>query len=79
MAARVPFVVSDAGALPEVAGPRHPWVAHAGDPDDLARVIRQALGADPAAAVETAHRRWEEHFSPEAGRRNLATLLETLR
>ncbi len=40
MAAGVPFVISDAGALPEVAGADHPWVARGGDADDLARVDR---------------------------------------
>jgi len=43
MSARVPFVISDAGALPEVAGPDHPWIARAGDPGDLTRVLDLAL------------------------------------
>jgi glycosyltransferase involved in cell wall biosynthesis len=79
MAAGVPFVISDAGALPEVAGPDHPWVARSGDVDDLARVIRRALEATPAevrAATDGARRRWEDQYSPQAGRRRVQELLE---
>ena len=47
MGAGVPFVVSDAGALPEVAGPGHPWVARSGDLHDLAAVLHSALAASP--------------------------------
>ncbi len=70
MAARVPFVVSDAGALAEVAGREHPWVARSDDPDDLARVLEAALAASPAdvaVAVASARARWEAEFSPAAG------------
>jgi glycosyltransferase involved in cell wall biosynthesis len=80
MAAGVPFVVSDAGALPEVAGENHPWVARAGDSQDLARVIRAAWtavrsGTAPTAAART---RWELEYSPTAGSERLATMLTTL-
>ncbi|GAB3018469.1 hypothetical protein GCM10011376_00520 [Nocardioides flavus (ex Wang et al. 2016)] len=81
MAAGVPFVVSDAGALPEVAGPDHPWVARAGDADDLARVLARALAATPAEVHEVtarARRRWEAHHSPQAGRRRVEALLADL-
>lgn len=81
MAAGVPFVVSDAGALPEVAGPDHPWVARRGDADDLARVIGQALAATPEdvrAVTDLARRRWEEHYSPPAGRLRVQRLLDDL-
>ena len=81
MSARVPFVVSDAGALPEVAGPAHPWVAPAGDARALADTIEAALGAPDAvrdAAVSAARDRWEERFSPEAGRDRLRSLLGRL-
>ncbi len=81
MAAGVPFVISDAGALPEVAGPDHPWVARAGDADDLARVIERALGATPAevrAVTDRARSRWEEDYSPSAGRQRVQRLLEGL-
>lgn len=81
MAAGVPFVISDAGALPEVAGPEHPWVARAGDADDLARVLGRALAATPEevrAVTGRARRRWEEHHSPRAGRGRVAALLADL-
>ena len=81
MAAGIPFVVSDAGALPEVAGPVHPWVARAGDADDLTRVIGEALAAPPdvvRAATDGARRRWEEHYSPAAGRLRVQQLLDGL-
>lgn len=39
MACQIPFVITDAGALAEVAGPGHPWVARAGDPGSLADAI----------------------------------------
>ena len=81
MSARVPFVVSDAGALPEVAGAEHPWVVPAGDARALADTIGSALAAPDAvraAAVSAARDRWEERFSPDAGRERLARLLRDL-
>lgn len=81
MAAGVPFVVSDAGALPEVAGADHPWVARAGDADELARVIGQALAASPEevrVVTDRARRRWEDEYSPSAGRLRVRRLLDDL-
>ena len=81
MAVGVPFVVSDAGALPEVAGPDHPWVAPAGDADALARTIAAALDAAPEeveAVTDRARRRWQDEYSPRAGRARVARLLEEL-
>ena len=81
MAAGVPFVISDAGALPEVAGPDHPWVARRGDVDDLARVLSEALSASEEtrrAVTDTARARWEAEYSPAAGRQRVARLLEEL-
>jgi glycosyltransferase involved in cell wall biosynthesis len=81
MAAGVPFVISDAGALPEVAGPDHPWIARAGDADDLARVLERALRATPEEVRDVtgrARRRWEEQYSPRAGRLRVEALLTDL-
>lgn len=81
MAAGVPFVISDAGALPEVAGPDHPWVARAGDVDDLARVVALALAAgseEVRAVTDRARLRWEAEYSPAAGRERVRRLLEDL-
>jgi glycosyltransferase involved in cell wall biosynthesis len=81
MASGVPFVISDAGALPEVAGPDHPWVARSGDADDLAGVIGAALTApadDVRAVTDRARRRWQAEYSPKAGRLRVRRLLEEL-
>jgi glycosyltransferase involved in cell wall biosynthesis len=81
MAAGVPFVISDAGALPEVAGPGHPWTARSGDAADLAAQIARALAAPEAevrAVTAEARRRWEEHYSPQAGRLRVQQLLADL-
>jgi glycosyltransferase involved in cell wall biosynthesis len=79
MAAGRPVVVSDAGALPEVVGPRHPWVVPRGDAPALARVLASAIRALPATAVVAEQRaRWEAEFSPAAGRRHLAELMQHL-
>jgi hypothetical protein len=81
MAAGVPFVISDAGALPEVAGADHPWVARAGDATDLSETISRALSATPdelADATDGARRRWEREYSPDAGRERVRRLLEEL-
>ncbi|CAM4012475.1 glycosyltransferase family 4 protein [Helcobacillus massiliensis] len=81
MAAGMPFIISDAGALPEVAGPEHPFRARNGNDSDLARVILKAideLGDDHASLLRRARRRYEEDFSPEAGTRRLRELLTDL-
>lgn len=81
MASGVPFVISDAGALPEVAGPEHPWIARRGDADDLARVIGDALATpadDVRAVTDRARARWEKMYSPAAGRVRVQQLLDDL-
>lgn len=81
MAVGRPLVVSDAGALPEVVGPDHPWVARAGDPVDLAEVIRVLLDTSPstrAATCDRARTRWETFFGPAPGRRRFTELLGSL-
>lgn len=79
MSARVPVVVTDAGALPEVVGVDHPWIARAGDSTDLVRAIRECVAALPAEdAVDAAHRRWSASYSPEAGVGRLRALVDRL-
>jgi glycosyltransferase involved in cell wall biosynthesis len=78
MAAGVPFAVSDAGALPEVAGHDHPWVAPAGDPVALANVVESMLTAEVGSATDRARRRWEREYSPAAGAKRFAHVLDTL-
>lgn len=78
MAARCPFVVSDAGALPEVVGADYPYVAPAGDGDALAETLRRALASDWTTTIERSYARWAEHFSTDAGRARFSALLDEL-
>lgn len=81
MASRTPFVISDAGALAEVAGSEHPWVTPKGDAYALARAVEDVFATDPAVLahrLDRAHDRWEEHFSPAAGLARVAALVADL-
>lgn len=78
MAARCPFVVSDAGALPEVVGTTYPFVARRGDAASLAETIGRALDAEWHDLVEDSYARWRLHYSPEAGRTRLGALIDSL-
>lgn len=81
MASGVPFVISDAGAMPEVAGAGHPWVARSGNADDLARaldLVASAPAEEVRGVTDRARRRWEAEYSPLAGRQRVARLLEEL-
>lgn len=80
MARGVPFVTSDAGALPEVAGEHFPWIAQRGNSADLAEIIRGALASLDASGrtLENSRERWETCYSPAAGRRRVAELLAQL-
>jgi glycosyltransferase involved in cell wall biosynthesis len=77
MAARMPVIVSDAGALPEVVGPRGEIVP-AGDPIALAERI-----ADLTAGSDSTHRgalfeRWFAEYSPAAGTARMRALVDAL-
>lgn len=78
MSCRVPFVISDAGALPEVAGAAHRWAARAGDPVSLAQTIKRAIAEVTAADLDVLRARWELEYSPAAGRDRLAAALSDL-
>ncbi|QXT62949.1 glycosyltransferase family 4 protein [Tessaracoccus palaemonis] len=78
MATGTPFVISDAGALPEVVGPDFPWIARSGDADDLARVIIAASENVDQTVTRAARSRWEDLYSPEAGRIRLEIMLAEL-
>lgn len=73
MSAGVPFVVSDAGALSEVAGDG--WVAQAGNAVHLADVIERAA-QNPDRYIDSSRRRWVELFSPRAGLARVEALLD---
>lgn len=78
MAARCPFVVSDAGALPEVVGADYPHIARRDDADSLADTLEAALVAPEPQVVERAFRRWTSRFSPAAGEARLGALLDSI-
>ncbi|WP_422933855.1 glycosyltransferase family 4 protein [Sinomonas sp. P47F7] len=79
MSARVPVIVSDAGALPDVVGPDYPWVARAGDSRHLADVIAEATRTLPASdVVDRAYARWKERYAPDRGIARLRELLDSL-
>lgn len=78
MGARCPFVVSDSGALPEVVGANYPFVARAGDAEDLARTLTAALDAPWPEMLTASYERWDALFSPAAGKGRLASLLQSL-
>ncbi len=80
MAVGVPVLVSNAGALPEVVGPDHPWVFPAGDATALASSLRQLRddGGRRQASRLAARHRWEERYSPAAGTGRFQDLLSGL-
>lgn len=80
MARGVPFVISDAGALPEVVGGHYRWVARRGNAADLADVIHAALASLSSAGrtLGASRARWERRYSPRAGSRRVARLLGTM-
>lgn len=82
MAAKVPVVVSADGALPEVVGPFGVTVPP-GDAEALAGALDRELDHEHSDAtqprLDALHNRWEQHFSPEAGKRHVEALLRELR
>lgn len=82
MASGMPFVISDAGALPSVAGSEHPWVTRQRDVDDLGRTVLRALqdlgSQEDLERRAAARRRWETRYSPASGHRRVADLLISL-
>lgn len=84
MSARVPLVVSDAGALPEVVGADYSWIARQGKVDPLVSAIKDLLDIeanhpdqllDQTAALFW---RWQENFSPQAGKARITQILTEL-
>lgn len=77
MSARVPVIVSNAGALPDVLG-EEPDVFAAGDSRALARAIVEKRERGVREAVERNFERWLTHFSQAAARGALSSLLSAL-
>ena len=78
MAAGVPVVASDAGAVPEVVGSDHPFVVPQRDAAALAGCLRAVRAVDLGAVALSQRHRWASLFSPEAGRAAVAELLDDL-
>ncbi|MBS1674385.1 MAG: glycosyltransferase [Actinobacteria bacterium] len=78
MSARVPVIVSDAGALPEVVGPAHGLIVPAGDRDALVVAVAALAQQSAEAGTVDQRLRWEKMFSPAAGRERVAALMETV-
>ena len=78
LSARVPVIVSDAGALPEVVGPTYRLITPSGDVGALASMIKGAASATSREQLDAGYERWLEFFSPAAGRARLSSLLEKL-
>ena len=82
MSARVPVIVSDAGALPEVVGEDYPYIYPAQDPSALVEKIRHLTQAFYQESdilndiVSAAFWRWQELYSPDSGRERVRHLLE---
>lgn len=82
MSARMPLIISDSGALPEVVGDNYPYTVPAANAGALADMITR-LGAQTrdnsaelAETVSNAFWRWQENYSPEAGKERLRELLQ---
>ncbi|MHA6523077.1 glycosyltransferase family 4 protein [Tessaracoccus sp. G1721] len=78
MSAACPFVISDAGAFPEVAGADYPFTAAAGDASSLADSIERAVSAGWDDQLDSSRRRWERHFSPGAALGRVDEVLEAV-
>jgi len=77
MAARMPVIVSDAGALPEVVGPEGEIVP-AGDSVALAERIAELTVGSAAAHGRALFERWFAEYSPAAGTARMRTLVDAL-
>ncbi|WP_197060934.1 glycosyltransferase family 4 protein [Microbacterium mangrovi] len=78
MAARVPLVVSDCGALPDVVGADHPLVAPAGDAQMLAAKILGYATGIIHLDLDAQQERWRMLFSREAGAREVQSLISAV-
>lgn len=84
MSARQPLIISDAGALPEVVGPDFPWIFPRGNSERLAKMLEAKtyqLKETPEQAEDEAsagYWRWQENYSPEAGKYAVDQLLKTV-
>lgn len=78
MAVGCPFVITDAGALPEVTQHDSRFVARAGSASSLAAAIRAAVEHYTAGRIQRSRDRWEERYSPASGSARFAELLSAV-
>lgn len=79
MAAECPFVISDAGALPEVAGDDHPFSFAHDDVAAMTATLHRALeDGDADHSLRRGRDRWQEYFSPSAGTERVRDVLTSL-
>ncbi|SDL11593.1 Glycosyltransferase involved in cell wall bisynthesis [Tessaracoccus oleiagri] len=78
MAFGVPFVVTDAGALAGVSGKDPRFVARPDDVDSLVDAIRAAVEHYTDEHVQLDYQRWQDFYSPSAGRVHFEILLREL-
>ncbi|VXC42742.1 glycosyltransferase family 4 protein [Pseudoclavibacter sp. 8L] len=78
MAAGVPLLVSDAGALPEIVPETTGDVFAAGSASALASAIERKIARGLDANVGSNRRRWLEHYSPDAGASAVGDLLRRI-
>ena len=76
MSAGVPVIVSDAGGLPEVVGVEDGRIVPAGDQLALVEAIADLMQPESDPQVVQQQRRWEQCFSPAAGRERVAGVIE---
>ncbi len=74
MSVGCPYVISDAGALSEVAG-SHPFIAHVDNPASLATTVKAAVSTYADPLLRASYDRWAAHYSPAAGAKAVHGLL----
>jgi glycosyltransferase involved in cell wall biosynthesis len=85
MAARKPIIASRVGGIPEILGEDYPFLVQPSDEAMLASALSQVAlnikSNDPSvnALAARMYDRWQERFSPEAGKKNLDDLLSKIR
>ena len=78
MSAKVPFVTSIAGALPEVAGRDYSYQVAPGKAQELADAVAALVDTTPTKRAKQAEKewqRWQRKFSPEAATKRIAAFL----
>lgn len=79
-----PLIVSDAGALPEVVGHDYPYIFEQANSEMLADMIlkiAQQINEKSSVLEDTINKsswRWQEEYSPEAGKNRVEQLINSL-